>query len=134
MPTYNSNKGVWTAAKEDVYVDYSQSKFKANKGRKSFHHVGPDRAAVDQLKEVGQETLGMDVSTDPQLMEVAQKFNLTVPEYLERFKPTEAQIKAKEKASERVNDHSLPVSKPGVSPQGGGVTRTGALSDQMPDS
>ena len=132
MPTFDSKRGLWSPAKEDVYVDYSQSKFKKNRNRESFHHVGPDRAAAEQLKEADQEHFGMDVANDPQLMEVAQKFNMTVPQYLDKFKPTDKQVAIKEKADKRVVKHALPVAKRGVSPQGGGVTTTGALSDQMP--
>ena len=130
MPNWISNRGKWTPAKEDVYVDYAQSKFKANKGRKSFHHTGEDRAAKQRLEESGEEFLGMDVANDPQLLEVAQKYNITVEEYLERFKPSEKQMAIKAKAEKVINDHSLPVGKPGVRPQGGGVTMSGKFEEE----
>ena len=132
MPSYNSDRGKWIPAQEDVYVNYADSKFRANKGRKSFHHNGPDRAATEELKTAGEEFFGTDVENDPQMMEVAQKYNLTVPQYLDRFKPNSKQEAIKKEADEKVNDHSLPVSKPGVQPQGGGVTTRGAISDDMP--
>ena len=130
MPSYDSKRGMWFPAKENTYVDYSQSKFRANKGRKSFHHEGPDRAAVDHLKEVGEEYLGMDVANDPQLLEVAQKYNITVEEYLKRFTPTAKQEAVKKVASEKINDHAIPTGKPGVKPQGGGVTQKGQFADE----
>jgi len=130
MASHNSNRGLWSPAKEDVYVDYSQSKFKANKGRKSHHYTGPDRAALDQLKEAGEDHFGIDVENDPQLLELAQRHNLKVTEYLEKFKPTPQQEADKKEANERVNDHSLPVGRKGVSPAGGGVTKRGAFAEE----
>ena len=130
MPTYNSNRGVWTPAHEETYIDYSQSKFKVNKGRKGKFYSGPDRAATEQLMEIGEDHLGMDVANDPQLMDVAQKYNITVEQYLERFKPTAKQESAKLEADKKIVDHSAPTSKAGVNPQGGGVTETGKFVDE----
>ena len=133
MPSWVSNKGIVTPAQEDIYVDYGQSKFKSNKGRKSFHHKGPDRAAEQELKDAGVSHFGDDVTRNPDNIMRARNMNMNIDEYLKLHEPlTPAQVKAEEDKKNLVVDHTDPTPKPGVKPQGGGVTQSGALSDDMP--
>ena len=133
MPSYKSDKGIWTPAKEDVYVNYADSKFKGNKGRKSHHYNGPDRAAMEQLKEANIDYMGEDVTRNTDNIMRAQQMGLKVEEYLKLNEPlTPAQLKAEQDKKDLVVDHSDPIPKKGVQPQGGGVTKKGGLSDEMP--
>jgi len=131
MPTYNSFKGIWTPAKEETYVDYSRSKFNSNKGRKSFMHKGPDRAATERLKEAGEEFFGEDVERNPDNIMRARQLNMTVQEFLKLNEPPTKKQEEVEAAKENlVIDHSDPEPKPGVSPQGGGVTKKGSFAGE----
>ena len=133
MPSYVSNKGVWTPAKEETYVDYSTSKLKANKGKKSYSYSGPDRAAVEQLKEAGQESFGQSAERDADNIMRARQLGMTVEEFLKLNEPpTKKQLEAEEAKRNLVIDHAAPTPKKGAQPQGGGVTMSGSLSNEMP--
>ena len=133
MPSYISNKGVWTPAKEETYVDYGSSKLKQNKGRKSFAYSGPDRAAVEQLKEAGQESFGESAERDSDNIMRARQMNMTIEEFLKLNEPpTKTQLEVEEPKKNLIIDHAAPALKRGVQPQGGGVTMSGALSNDMP--
>ena len=133
MPSYISNKGVWTPAKEETYVDYASSKLKANKGKKSYAYSGPDRAAVEQLKEAGQDSFGESAERNSENIMRARQMGMTVEEFLKLNEPpTKKQLEAEEAKKNLVVDHSVPTPKRGVQPQGGGVTISGSLSDDMP--
>lgn len=129
MPSYTSD-GKWKPAHEKTYVDYSQSKIKANREKKSFFHDGPDRAAVEQLKEAGQDFFGQDVKTNPDNIMRARQLGMTIDEFLKlNDPPTEAQKKAEEEKANQVIDHSPPTPKRGVQTSGGGVTIRGKFAD-----
>jgi outer membrane biosynthesis protein TonB len=110
--------GIWGPAKERVYDP-----------KKDEIYEGPDRAAMDVLREENVESLGMAVEGDPQLLEVAQRYHMTVPEYLQRFKPSVKQVAQTEEAAKVVQDHKEPPKKRGVQPRGGGVTIRGGFGD-----
>ena len=118
MPSWISKLGIWGPAKERVYDP-----------KKDEIYEGPDRAALEVLKEENLEFLGMNVEDDPQLLEVAQKYNMTVKQYLKRFAPTKKQIDDTEAAQKVVNDHKNAPKKRGVKPRGGGVTISGGFGD-----
>ena len=133
MPSYVSNKGVWTPAKEETYVDYGSSKLKQNKGKKSYAYSGPDRAAVEQLKEAGLDSLGESAERNSDNIMRARQMNMTIEEFLKLNEPlTPRQVEAEEAKKNLVVDHVAPKPKKGVQPQGGGVTMSGSLSDDMP--
>ena len=133
MPSYVSNNGVWTPAKEETYVDYSQSKLKANKGKKSFAYSGPDRAAAEQLKEAGVDSLGESAQRNADNIMRARQMGMTIDEFLKLNEPpTKSQLDAEEAKKNLVVDHVAPTPVRGVQPQGGGVTVSGALSNDMP--
>jgi len=133
VPSYISNKGIWTPAKEETYVDYSVSKLKANKGKKSYVYSGPDRAAVEQLKEAGQESFGQSAERDADNIMRARQLGMTVEDFLKLNEPpTKLQLEAEEAKRNLVIDHVAPTPKKGVQPQGGGVTISGGLADEMP--
>ena len=133
MPSYISNKGVWTPAKEETYVDYTNSKLKTNKGKKSHAYSGPDRAALEQLKEAGQDSFGESAERNSDNIMRARQMGMTIQEFLKLNEPpTQKQVEAEEAKKNLVVDHAAPTPIKGVQPQGGGVTVSGALSNDMP--
>ena len=133
MPTYISNRGVWTPAKEETYVDYAVSKLKQNKGKKSYAYSGPDRAAVEALKEAGEESFGESAERNADNIMRARQMNMTVQEFLKLNEPpTKKQLESEEAKKNLVVDHAAPTPVKGVQPQGGGVTMSGSLSNDMP--
>lgn len=118
MPSWISKMGIWGPAKERAYDP-----------KKDEIYEGPDRAALEVLKEENVDHLGMEVENDPQLLEVAQRYGMTVPQYLERFKPSQKQVEETTKAQEVVQDHKDAPKKRGVKPRGGGVTISGGFGD-----
>ncbi len=129
MPSYVSNDGKWKPAHEKTYVDYAQSKIKGNRGKKSFFHDGPDRAAAEELKEAGVEEFGQDVRTNADNIMRARQLGMSIDEFLKlNDPPTEAQKKAEEAKKNLVVDHAEPTPKRGVQPTGGGVTQRGKFA------
>ena len=92
-PSWISKNGVWEPAQERV-VDPNQPA-----GKEVYE--GPDRAALDQLKEEGVEHLGTDFMLDPELQTRARQMGYkTVQEYLKVYgwdkeKAEAAYLKAK---------------------------------------
>lgn len=118
MPSWISRMGIWGPAKERVYIP-----------KKDEIYEGPDRAALDVLKEENVEYLGMEVKNDPQIMELARQRNQTVEQYLEMNKPLPKQVVEIEQAQSKVVNHEPGPKKRGVSPRGGGVTIKGGFGD-----
>ena len=61
----------------------------------------------------------------------ARQLNMSIEDFLKlNDPPTEQQVVAEEAKKNRVVDHALPVTKPGVRPQGGGVTMSGQFAEE----
>lgn len=118
MPSWISKGGVWGPKHERVYDS-----------KKDEIYEGPDRAALDVLKEENLDNLGMPVADDPQVLEIAQRLGLTIEQYLERYKATPKQKALQEEAAKEVQDHKDPPKKRGVNPKGGGVTIRGGFGE-----
>ena len=118
MPSWKSVNGVWKPAKERTYD-----------GKKDEMYEGDDRASLDVLKEQNLESLGMEASNDPQIMELARQRNQTVKQYMKQNAPLPQQIKEQEEAQAKVIDHKEAPKKRGVQPRGGGVTIRGGFGD-----
>lgn len=112
MPTFISKDGQWFPAKE-----------KAVHRETGELYEGPDREATKFIaQETGgnQDWIGTPVIEDTQIAELARHHNLTVPEYLEKNKPTPKQQALKIEADAKVADHKPVAPKPGVSTTDGG--------------
>ena len=126
MPSFNSDRGVWTPAKEKA-VAYKKN---ADGSVEPVIYEGPDRAAQQLLKEKGVEYLGGDVTQDPDLIMRAKQMDKTVEEYLKlNDPPTKEEMTKKE----RVVTHKSPKRKKGVQPPQTGPMAGGFADDgQMP--
>jgi hypothetical protein len=119
MPNWNSINGIWEPAKERVFDQ-----------RKDELYEGKDRAAKEVLKEQGLDTLGMDVTKDPENVMRARQMGMTTEEFL-RMNDVPKEVKEEEvkKKRSRVVNHKRGPRKKGVKPQGGGVTMGGGFGD-----
>jgi hypothetical protein len=116
MPTYKSDKGIWTPAKERSVLPADEGK---NRPEAQIYE-GEDRAARAVLNEEKVDHLGMPVEQDPEVIYRARQMNMTVPEFLKLHEPPTPQAKAVEdKKKTFVQTHPQEKPKPGVKPQGG---------------
>ena len=116
MPTFKSDKGIWTPAKERSILPADEAK-----GRPEAQiYEGEDRAARAVLNEEKVTHLGMPVEQDPEVIMRARQLNMTVPEFLKLHEPPTPQAAAVEEEKKTfVQTHPEPKPKPGVKPQGG---------------
>jgi hypothetical protein len=122
MPNYNSIGGKWEPAKERVVLP------NAEPGKEVYE--GPDRAALEQMREQGVESFGQDFMLDPDLQIRARSLGFkTVKEYLNVYGYDEKKSQEQfAKTRARVVDHKRPQPKPAVRIEGGG-TNTAPGSD-----
>lgn len=124
MPSWISRLGKWVPKHEHVVLPQFQ-------GTDKEVYDGPDRAALEVLKEQGVENLGEDFRDNAEMIEVATKFNCDTPEEYARkrgWKP-EADSKRIEEESKKVNTHSAPKKQKGVFPEGGSPLQKGGWED-----
>lgn len=122
MSNWNSKRGVWTPAKEEEFV------LKNNPDGTVTREIyrGPDRAALEVLKEEGVDHLGQDAKYDPEIIMRARTLNMTVDEFLKLNEPlTPEQIKAEESKDSKVVVHDArspkkAVKGPHTGPKSGG--------------
>jgi len=135
VPTFNSKEGIWEPAMERV-VDP-----KAPKGQEIYE--GPDRAAMEMLKEQNVTHLGMHYSVDPELVMRARQLGFkNVEEYLKMFNYDKRRAEiAYEENKAKINEHKdLDRKQPGNFIGGGedtarqGKTRPGGFGfpDDVP--
>lgn len=140
MPTFVSNRGKWSPAKEEITLTNAGAEPIESKcifGTKKpgvampgegFVYRGPDREAIKMLNEQGQETLGQDFKTDPEFRQIVrnQGFNST-EEYLEYLGYDEEADKKKfEQTAETVKAHEMPKMVREIKVMGGGQDRSGS--------
>jgi len=73
MPSYVSRDGIWEPAKEKVAL--------TDKKGEPFVYEGPDRGAVEYLKEQNVEKLGVHFTKDPEVIMRARQLNMTIEEF-----------------------------------------------------
>lgn len=115
MPRYNSKDGVWFPAKEKVGLENNSGKEIEVNGQKvasgdPFVYEGPDRAALIELNEAGEETLGMNFENDPDLVDrVRQRGFKNMAEYKKTMGHDKEKIEKEfEEKSSKVAKHELP--------------------------
>lgn len=123
MPSYNSKDGVWKPATERVAL--------YDKNGDPHIYEGPDRAALQYMKEQGVEHLGKHFSEDPDIINRAHERKMTVDEFcktkIHTKEKREEQFKKNE--SEKVN-HKLPEkSQDKTKYQSGGKNTAGTGGD-----
>lgn len=119
MPKWVSKDGVCVPSKERVAL--------TDKNGEPYIYEGPDRAAVEYLKEQGVESLGVHFSQDPELIaRVRQIHNISMKEYMDMCGYDENTTRAKfDKHLNEVNIHENPARKPGLKPRTGGINTAG---------
>ena len=131
MPTFISDEGVWVPAKEKVALE----KTNPETGEKEpFIYEGPDRAALEMLKDMDMEEqgyMGTHFSENMELFELARGrgYN-SVEEYVEKLGYNSK--KAKElvaKYKSKYQTHTLPEKIQGKKFQGGGTNTAGTGND-----
>ena len=118
MPSWVSNGGIWSPAKE-----YSVDP-KAPRGKEVYE--GPDRAAMEILEQDGVTHLGKNFRTDPEfIMRVRQLGFKDVDEYLKVIGYDEKKAKELyEKQLSEVNSHTDLPKKEAIKDLGGGIDTT----------
>ena len=103
MPSFNSDRGVWTPANERTITKNGEV------------YEGPDRAATEMLKDNGDD-MGIDAKRDPENIMRAQQMHMTVDEFLKLHDPivVEKQAENEKKKKEAVVTHKSPEKKRGV--------------------
>ena len=105
MPNYNSKDGKWFPAKEKVsLVDKTTGE--------PYIYEGPDRAALETLKETGEEFLGKDFHDDPDIMNRAHERKQTVDEFCKtKINTKEKREAAFKKNADKTVLHTAPAKK-----------------------
>jgi len=120
MGSWVSKDGVWKPAIERVAV--------YDKNGDPTIYEGPDRSAMEYLKETGETHLGMHFTEDPDIIERAHERKMTVDQFCKTAIHTEEKRKAdyEAKAAIKVN-HKAPERKPAQKQtQTGGTNTAGA--------
>jgi len=129
MPSFISNKGLWSPAHERAFDPKSGEIYD-----------GPDREAKKYIDLEGG-IVGKDALTDPELMQVSRNMGFkSVEDYLAYFQPSKKDIDAKLAADKKVVTHAMPspqVSVDSVKGHKGGFygdtdTPEGAMSRKKP--
>jgi len=117
MPTYNSKDGVWKPAIERVAL--------VDKNGDPHIYEGPDRAATEYLKEVGEDHLGMPFYEDPEIIDRAHDRHMTVDQFCKTsvHTPEKREKEFQEKAKVKAN-HKLPERKAAIKQTQTGGTNT----------
>lgn len=101
MPSYDSTVGIWKPAKEKVVVQ--------NEDGQPQIYEGPDRAALEFLKQEGQEFIGIDARKDPENIMRARQLNMSVEDFLGMNTPPTAETLRNEEAKKtNVVTHASP--------------------------
>jgi len=114
MPTFKSDRGVWTPAPE-----------KAVNIKTGDIYEGPDREATQMLEEAGG-FIGQDSAKDPENIMRARQLGMKTEDFLKlNDPPSKEQIKQQMVKEAFVADHKPTAKKRGVKPRGGGSDTSG---------
>ena len=118
MPSWISKGGIWEPAIERAVI-----------GKRGEEHIyeGPDRAAMEELKNAGVTSFGQHYSQDPEMIMRARQLNYKdVEEYLSMYNYNKADAdKAYEVAKATLVTHADPPKKVSVKTVGGGADTAG---------
>lgn len=114
MASFDSKDGVWIPKTEKVALVERES-------GEPFIYEGPDRAALDYLKKEGVDHLGVHFTKDADIIFRAKQLNMTLEEFCELHKNTEAERKKTFDAAHATKVLHRPTPrKEGVKDLGGG--------------
>ena len=145
MPNWNSDDGVLTPAKESAVMHSKGTEANPNgeplvdsKGNIMVYN-GPDRAAVQVLKEAGVDHMGVNFREDNELIDRAADRRKTVDEFCKTNIHTDEKRAADYKVkAARINSHSAvkrgtatKVKSGGIKMKGGFGTEDSAMTDAL---
>jgi len=138
MSTFTSDEGVWHPAKEKVALtNHSGKTITLPDGTKvkdgePFIYSGPDRGALIELHERGEESLGSNFRTNPEFLQAIRNMGFqNVEEYLKSIGYDSESEKARfKKISSVVTKHELPKRAKMVKDMGGGQDTAGGGLDR----
>jgi len=132
MPSFISDKGVWSPAKEEIGLINKSEKIIEYKGKKikpgqPFIYNGPDREALKLLNEQGAGTLGTDFRHDPEFRQAVRNQGFeTVEDYLKNIEyDEEADTKKFKEKAASVKAHEVPEKVEQIKTMGGGKDFSG---------
>lgn len=102
MASYDSKDGVWIPKIEKVALIDKES-------GEPYIYEGPDRAAFEYLKAQGVDHLGVPFYKDSEIIFRAKQFNMTLEEFCELHKNTEAERTKKYDAAHAVKQLHKPL-------------------------
>jgi len=132
MPKFISDEGVWVPSKEKVALE----RINDETGEKEpFIYEGPDRAALEMLKELDlaeQGYMGTHFSENADLYELARaKGYNSVEDYVKKLGYDASKAKALVEKYKKINNtHALPEKVVGKDFPGGGVNTAGTGNDK----
>ena len=138
MPTFVSNKGLWSPAKEEVglinksdkIIEYDGQKIKPGQ---PFIYKGPDREALKMLHLAGAATLGTDFRHDPEFRQAVRNQGFSsIEDYLKHIGyDEEADTKKFKEKSATVKAHEVPDRVKAIEVMGGGKDFSGDKSQDI---
>ena len=133
MPKWISKDGEWNPAKEKVALVNDTGKTITVNGKtvgpgEPYIYEGPDRAALDYMKEQGVTKVGMHFSKDTEFINrVRQVHNMSMAEYMAANGYDEKTSVAEfEKKFAEINTHQDPSRKASTRQPSGGRNTAGA--------
>ena len=138
MPSFVSNKGLWSPAKEEIglinksekVIDYDGKKIQPGQ---PFIYNGPDREALKMLEDSGAATLGTDFRHDPEFRQAVRNQGFeNIDAYLKHIDYDEAvdEKKFKEKTA-TVKAHEIPARVAKINVMGGGKDFSGDKANDV---
>lgn len=132
MPTFISNKGLWSPAKEEIGLINKSDKIIEYKGKKikpgqPFVYNGPCREALKSLNNEGVATLGTDFRHDPEFRQACRNQGFDdVEAYLKHIDyDEEADTKKFKEKTATVQAHEVPSAVAKINTMGGGKDTSG---------
>ena len=132
MPSFISDGGLWSPAKETIGLINKSDKVIKYQGKEinpgePFIYVGPDREALKMLHEAGAATLGTDFRHDPEFLQAVrnQQFD-DIEQYLKHIGyDEEAEKKKFKERTATVKAHEVPTKVEQIKAMGGGKDFSG---------
>lgn len=115
MPTWISKDGVQKPALEKVMLTNPKT-------GEPYLYEGPDRAAIKYLQDNNVTELGIDFRKDPEIINRARQFNMTVDEWCQiHLNPDEKRKADFAQKEKEINFHAPPAKKKATEFRGGGI-------------
>ena len=132
MPSFVSNKGLWSPAKEVIGLINKSTEVIKYDGKdiqpgQPFVYSGPDREALKMLNDAGAATLGTDFLHDPEFRQAVRNQGFeNIEDYLKHIGyDEEADTKKFKERTATVKAHEVPSRVAKINTMGGGKDFSG---------